>query len=153
MRVDIWSKNMSYKLEKPFTKKQRIDFIVKYNHNQSLNIEETFDALYALEKNEIIKDDKPIIDPDYENKQIAFEKQNEIKKLNEEINNLDLKRIRAICEPEIKNEETGETWLEYYNTQIQELRLQIQELIERKEENDNTEQDLSALDCGSEHPV
>lgn len=40
---------MSYKLNKPFTDKQRADFIVEYNHQQGLNIEETDTALYALE--------------------------------------------------------------------------------------------------------
>lgn len=40
---------MSYKLEKPYTKKQRLDFIVEYSHNQGLAIEETETALYALE--------------------------------------------------------------------------------------------------------
>ena len=42
-----------------------------------------------------------------------------------------MKRIRAICEPEIKDEETGETWLDYYNSQILSLREQIQQLKER----------------------
>ena len=55
----------------------------------------------------------------------------EIDSINIQISQLDLKRIRAICEPSIKDETTGETWLEYYNTQIVELRNQIQELNER----------------------
>ena len=46
------------------------------------------------------------------------------------LDNLDKKRIRAICEPEVKDTETGETWLDYYNTQIQELRDRLQELQE-----------------------
>lgn len=40
---------MSYKLNKPYTEKQRVDFIVEYNHNQGLTIEETSNALFALE--------------------------------------------------------------------------------------------------------
>ena len=40
---------MSYKLNKPFNNKQRADFIVEYNHNQGLTIEETDIALYALQ--------------------------------------------------------------------------------------------------------
>lgn len=59
---------MSYKLQKPYTEKQRLDFIVEYNHNQGLKIEETSKALYALEPNEIMVDGEPIIDPDYEAK-------------------------------------------------------------------------------------
>jgi len=52
----------------------------------------------------------------------------EIEQLYKEIENLDKKRIRAICEPSIKDEETGETWLDYYNGQVQLLRARIQEL-------------------------
>lgn len=59
-----------------------------------------------------------------------------IEQINEELNNLDTKRIRAVCEPSIKDEETGETWLEYYNSQIVILRGQIQELKERIKDND-----------------
>jgi len=40
---------MSYILQKPFTSKQKADFIVKYNHRQGLRIEETEEALFALE--------------------------------------------------------------------------------------------------------
>ena len=41
---------------------------------------------------------------------------------------IDSKRIRAICEPSIKNEETGETWLEYYNNQVLILREELANL-------------------------
>lgn len=60
---------MSYTLKKPYTNEQRIDFIVAYNRNQSLVIEETPEALYALEPNEIMVDGEPQVDPDYEVKQ------------------------------------------------------------------------------------
>lgn len=43
-----------------------------------------------------------------------------------QIQELDVKRIRAYCEPEVKDEETGETWLEHYNKEIQALRIQLQ---------------------------
>ena len=59
---------MSYKLEKPYSDEQRIEFIVEYNHNKGLMIEEGLDALYALEANEIMQDGVPFIDPEYENK-------------------------------------------------------------------------------------
>lgn len=51
---------MSYKLEKPYTDKQRADFIVEYNHQQGLNIEETDTALYALEPFEKLEGDEVI---------------------------------------------------------------------------------------------
>lgn len=66
---------MSYKLEKPYNEKQKVDFIVKYNHNQGLKIQETDFALFALEENEIIIDKEPIVDPDYEEKQAQKERE------------------------------------------------------------------------------
>lgn len=45
-----------------------------------------------------------------------------------QIDEIDKRRIRAICEPEVKDEETGQTWLEYYTQQIQELRKEISNL-------------------------
>ena len=41
---------------------------------------------------------------------------------------LDSKRIRAICEPSIKDEGTGETWLDYYNAQVMTLREELANL-------------------------
>ncbi len=46
-------------------------------------------------------------------------------KIIEKLNELDAKRIRALCEMEIKDEESGETWLEYYNKQIAETRNEL----------------------------
>lgn len=66
---------MSYKLEQPYTENERQDFIVEYNHNQRLKIEETDLALYALEINEIMIDGVPQVDPEYEAKQEAKEKE------------------------------------------------------------------------------
>lgn len=51
---------MSYKLEKPLSIKQRADFIVEYNHNKVLQIEETDKALYALEAWELLEGDTVI---------------------------------------------------------------------------------------------
>lgn len=51
---------MSYKLNKPYTNKQRADFIVAYNHQQGLTIEETDTALYALEAWELLEGDTVI---------------------------------------------------------------------------------------------
>ena len=38
---------MSYKLEKPYTEQERMDFIVEQNHNNSYEIKETETALEA----------------------------------------------------------------------------------------------------------
>ena len=54
---------------------------------------------------------------------IAFQEKQQL--LNQ-IDELDKKRIRAVCEPSQKDE--NQTWLEYYTNQIIELRQQLQEL-------------------------
>lgn len=73
---------------------------------------------------------------------LESEEEYQQRKLNEEtlikmdsvkasIQEIDFRRIRALCEPTVKNEETGQTWLEYYNAQILELREQLRTLQER----------------------
>ena len=58
---------MSYKLEQPYTDFERADFIVEYNHKRGMLIEETKDGtLYALEKNEIMINDIPEINQNYD---------------------------------------------------------------------------------------
>lgn len=56
--------------------------------------------------------------------------ENIIKKaeLQEQIDELDKKSIRAIREPSIKDTKSGQTWLEYYTSQIQDLRTEIASL-------------------------
>ena len=51
---------MSHKLNKPYTEKQKTDFIVQYNHQQGLTIEETSKALYALQPWEVLEGDEVI---------------------------------------------------------------------------------------------
>lgn len=58
---------MSYEIRKPITEKERADFIVQYNHNQGLRIEDTEMYLFALEKNEIMGEKEIEIEvPDYD---------------------------------------------------------------------------------------
>ena len=66
---------MSYKLEKPCSEKQRLDFIVEYNHNNGLRIEETEDNIFALEEDEIMEGNVPVKNPNYEEEQIEKEKE------------------------------------------------------------------------------
>ena len=70
---------MSYKLKKPYTDMQRADFIVNYNHKQGLMIEETEEALYALLPNEIMQNNQPVINANYE-AELALERETEFKK-------------------------------------------------------------------------
>ena len=58
--------DMSYKLDKPHTDKDFADFVCKYNHRKGLEIQETDKAVFALEKNEMIVNGTPIINPNYE---------------------------------------------------------------------------------------
>ena len=45
-----------------------------------------------------------------------------------EMRDLDKKRIRAICEPSVKDASTGETWLDYYNSEMVDLRQRLLEV-------------------------
>lgn len=66
---------MSYKLDKPYTRTERINFIVEYNHKQGLRIEETETTLFALKENEIIVNGEPVTDPNYEEQKELEEKE------------------------------------------------------------------------------
>ena len=71
---------MSYRLNKPFTAEEKDNFIFKYNQDcfhegYHCRIEETDEALFALEDNEIMVDGEPVIDPDYEEKQKQAEEE------------------------------------------------------------------------------
>lgn len=74
---------MSYKLEKPYTDRERADFVVLYNHNQGLIIEETDTALYALEADEIMQNGVPVKNPNYAAEQLAQAKAAKYKEANE----------------------------------------------------------------------
>ena len=67
---------MSYKLNKPYSDKQRADFIVEHNHNNGLTIQETDTALYALEAWEFLEGDTVIDNTQtYEAEQLANAKE------------------------------------------------------------------------------
>jgi hypothetical protein len=84
---------------------------------------------YVAEPIRYIYSQGQIIDnPNYEDlkqQQIINERINEI---NVQLEEYDKKRIRAVCEDEIKDEKTGETWLDYYNAKIYDLRVELQSL-------------------------
>lgn len=67
---------MSHKLQKPYTEKQRIAFIVEYNHKKGLTIEETSEALFALDVDEVLQNGIPVKDEGYEAQKLL-----ELKKL------------------------------------------------------------------------
>lgn len=55
-------------------------------------------------------------------------KNERILNIKQELKLLDEQRIRAIAEPSVKDELTGETWLEYYNAQAALLRDELSRL-------------------------
>mgnify|MGYP006906512916 CR=1 FL=1 len=71
---------MSYRLEKPYTEKQKADFIVEYNHILGLKIEETSAGLFALEDNELMLNGEIITNPNYE-KELLEKESERISKL------------------------------------------------------------------------
>lgn len=77
---------------------------------------------YIFQDNQIIEN--PDFDAVIENQKLK----EKIEEVVEKLAILDSKRIRAVCEDEIKNEKTGETWLDYYNAQVYDLRIELQSL-------------------------
>lgn len=75
---------------------------------------------YKYENGEII------LNPNYETEYIKQEQTARIEEIKQELNELDKKRIRAMCEPSEYSK--GLSWLEYYNQQARELRVELQEL-------------------------
>lgn len=67
---------MSYKLEKPCTSQELTDFLVAYQDNKGMRVEETDVAYYALEENEIMEDGVPVVDKDWNEKQTLKRKEN-----------------------------------------------------------------------------
>ena len=71
---------------------------------------------------------KIISNPNYENEKQKFFINERIAEIYKELETLDTKRIRAVCEDEVKDDKTGETWLDYYNSQVYDLRVELASL-------------------------
>lgn len=69
---------------------------------------------------------KKLAPKEIETRQLSIETELRKQEIQDELEELDKKRIRALAEPALKNEET--TWLEYYNNQIILLRKEFSEL-------------------------
>lgn len=65
---------------------------------------------------------------DYKARVTEREKIIRIVDLQAQIDELDKKRTRAGFEPSVKDGSSGQTWLEYYTSQIQDLRTQLSSL-------------------------
>lgn len=75
-----------------------------------------------------LKDNKVIPNPNIESEITLQNNLEKITQIENKLKTLDEKRIRAICENEIKDTQTGETWLDYYNKQIINIRKELKEI-------------------------
>ena len=113
---------MAVILEKPYTPRQRADFIVDHSHRNNKEIVETDKALYALEPWEKVENDQVIEDHEgYEERkhqeETAAKRQEILRKLDE----LDLKSIRAIRAGD-------QEYIAKYEVEAEELRKELAEL-------------------------
>lgn len=94
---------------------------------QNIEVTETICKDYISDNEKYIYSEEKIIpNPNYEKILKERNKSEKISQIIEKLNELDSKRIRAVCENQIKDSQTGETWLEYYNSQANELRSELQ---------------------------
>lgn len=109
------------------------------NYNESAGLLEADGAidispalLLLLDEGKAIIKDNQVEDisdtNEYKIKLAEIEKDKQKTELLKQINEFDIKRIRAGFEPSVKAGITGETYLEYYTNQILLLREQIQSL-------------------------
>lgn len=119
------------KNEIPVFKNSYWKIIPDYRGSRIINTE-TLELSYMknigdLESDEMLYSDY-LNSEQYKKEQEDLEKQERYSDILQEIKLLDEKRIRAVCEPSVKDEVTGETWLEYYNSQIESLRQSLKEV-------------------------
>lgn len=95
---------------------ETLKFLPQYADCEILETEE--EIIVLDEKFFFKKDVQDIID--------ERERQSKRIKIEEELKFLDEKRIRAVCEPSMKDENT--TWLEYYNQEVYKLREKLKNI-------------------------
>ncbi len=71
---------------------------------------------------------KKLTDEESSVKQLKIQNAIRIQEIQDELDAIDKKRIRALAEPSLKDENT--TWLEYYNTQVTQLRTELNTITE-----------------------
>ena len=86
-------------------------------------------SVIAVSENDYSKENntcKKLTQKEKEIKQLTIKNAIRMQEIQDQLETLDKKRVRAIAEPSLKDENT--TWLEYYNKQIQELRKELSSL-------------------------
>lgn len=119
---------MSNILTKPYTDKDYADFAVMANSNGQ-RTEQDDNAVYALYDYEKLQNGQIINISDTDDYKAQINTQtNDIRKteIQEQINSLDLKRIRALAEGGTMPD--GTTYLEYYTNQITAFRAELNNL-------------------------
>ena len=95
----------------------------------SVEVSEKIYTQYLKDTDKYIWDNGTIKEnPEYDKVKNTKRINAEIEEINDKLSVLDLKRIRAVCEDEVRNEKTGETWLDFYNSQIYDLRTKLKSL-------------------------
>lgn len=72
---------------------------------------------------------EPKDNADWRAEKAEREKQRAISDIQMQIDVIDKKRVRALCEPQLKDSESGETWLDFYTGQVIVLRDKITEIL------------------------
>lgn len=80
---------------------------------------------YIFDSGKIIKN------PNYQKEKTTKELKSKIEELKLQLDELDKKRIRAVCENTIKEEATNQTWLDFYNKEAAEIRQKITSYTEQ----------------------
>ena len=107
--------------------------IVLFDTDKS-KIEKTLKFLPQYSESEVLETEKEIVELDEkfffkeDVQDILDERERQLRrmKVEEELKFLDEKRIRAVCEPSMKDDDT--TWLEYYNQEVYKLREQLKNI-------------------------
>ncbi len=71
---------------------------------------------------------KQLNDEEAKTKQLKIQNAIRSKEIQDELDEIDKKRIRALAEPSLKDENF--TWLEYYNSKITQLRTELKSISE-----------------------
>lgn len=106
----------------------------KHTNENIMNLEipkEIYEEITLAYKNNeinkyIFKNNQIIQNPEYEAEQTEAIKRVRISEIKSELMLIDLKRIRAMCEPSLRGD--GQDWLIFYNERAQVLRAELQEL-------------------------
>jgi len=117
-------------LRKPYKREEYVKLVEECNKTGERRVEIHSGNVYALYDYEEVQNGE-IVDlrgtEEYEAEQAKLMKESRIQEIQEELDLLDKKRIRAVCEPDVLRDD-GKTWLEYYNKQISILREELNSL-------------------------